>query len=97
MDHISVMLIKPLGDQSCSVDLDIVILEDTPPGRKEILQHGVRMITQDSWRRRLGPYSVQSVGAAKAVSLAIGHNAGRVATPTQYTSKLALILPTSEG
>jgi len=48
-------------------------------------------------RSRLGPYSVQSVGAASAVSLAIGHNPGRVATPTQYTSMLALILPTSEG
>ena len=47
--------------------------------------------------RRLGPYSVQSVSAALAVSLAIGHNPGQVATPTQYTSKLALILPISEG
>ena len=37
-------------------------------------------------RRRLGLYSVQSVGAAQAVSLVIGHNPGRVATPTQYTS-----------
>ena len=45
----------------------------------------------------LGPYSVQSVGAAEAVSLAIGHNPGRVDTPIQYTSKLALIFPTSEG
>jgi len=45
----------------------------------------------------LGPYSVQSVGAALAVSLAIGHNPGRVPPPTQDTSKLALILPTSEG
>ena len=45
----------------------------------------------------LGPYSVQSVGAAEAVSLAIGHNPGRVTTPTQYTSELALILLTSEG
>ena len=45
----------------------------------------------------LGPYSVQSVGAAEAVSLAIWHNPGRVAIPTQDTSKLALILPTSEG
>ena len=45
----------------------------------------------------LRPYSVQSVGAAKAVSLAIGHNPGWVATPTQYTSKLVLILPTLEG
>ena len=35
-------------------------------------------------RRRLGPYSVQSVGAAQAVSLAIGHNPGRVATLTVY-------------
>ena len=43
------------------------------------------------------PYSVQSVGAAFAVSLAIGHNPGQVATPTQYTSMLALILPTTEG
>jgi len=40
---------------------------------------------------------VPSVGAASAVSLAIGHNPGRVATPIQYTSMLALILPTSEG
>ena len=31
----------------------------------------------------LGPYSVQSVGAAKAVSCAVQHNPGRVATPTQ--------------
>jgi len=38
-----------------------------------------------------------SVGAALAVSLAIGHNPGRVATPTQYNSMLALIWPTSEG
>ena len=45
----------------------------------------------------LEPYSLQSVGAASAVSLAIGHNPGRIATPTQDTSKLALILPTSEG
>ena len=29
-----------------------------------------------------GPYSVQSVGAAEAVFLAIGHNPGRVATLT---------------
>ena len=33
----------------------------------------------------LGPYSVQGVGAAKAVSWAIGHNPGQVATPTQDT------------
>ena len=39
----------------------------------------------------LGPYSVQSIGAAHAVSMAIGHNPGQVATPTQDTSKLALI------
>ena len=31
----------------------------------------------------LGPYSAQSVGAAEAVSWAIGHNPGRVATPVQ--------------
>ena len=40
------MLIKPLGDYKCSVDGGIAILEDTPPGRKEMLQHGVEMITQ---------------------------------------------------
>ena len=40
---------------------------------------------------------MQSVGAAKAVSLAIGHNPGWVTTPSQDTSKLALVLPTSEG
>ena len=45
----------------------------------------------------LGPYSVQSVGAASAVSLAIRHNLGWVATPTWDTSKLALFLPTLEG
>jgi len=45
----------------------------------------------------LGPYSVQTVGAAWAVSWAIGHNPGRVATPTQDTSVLALILSTLEG
>jgi len=33
----------------------------------------------------LVPYSVQSVGAAEAVSLAIGHNPGQVATLTQDT------------
>ena len=33
----------------------------------------------------LGPYSVQSIDAAKAVSWAIGHNPGQVATPTQDT------------
>ena len=48
-------------------------------------------------RRRLGPYSVQSVGAAEAVSLAIEHNPGWLATLTQYANMLALILPTSEG
>ena len=45
----------------------------------------------------LRPYSVQNVGAAEAVSLAIWHNPGWVVTPTQDTNKLALILPTSEG
>jgi len=45
----------------------------------------------------LGPYSVQSIGAAEAVSLAIGHNPRQVTTPTQDTSKMALILPTSAG
>ena len=54
-------------------------------------------MNQERKREILGPYSVQSVGAAKAASLAIGHNLGRVATPTQYTSMLALILLTSEG
>ena len=43
-----------------------------------------------------GPYSVQSVGDVSAVSLSIGYNPGRVTTPTQDTSTLALILPTSE-
>ena len=46
MDNVSVMLIKPLGDHTCSVDGGIVFMEDTPPGRKEILQHGVKMITR---------------------------------------------------
>ena len=46
MDNISVMLIKPLGDHTCSVDGGIAILEDTPPGRKEMLQHWVKMITR---------------------------------------------------
>ena len=40
----------------------------------------------------LGPYSVQRIGAAKAVSLTIGYNPGQVATPTQDTSMLALIM-----
>ena len=56
----------------------------------------------DGWSNVENPsihwdHTVQSVGAVEAVSLAIGHNPGRVATPTQDTSKLALILPTSEG
>ena len=46
MDNISAMIIKLLVDHVCSVDGDIVILEDTPPHRKEMLQHGVNMITQ---------------------------------------------------
>ena len=46
MDNISVKLIKLFGDHIYSVDGDIVILEDTPPHRKEMLQHGVNMITQ---------------------------------------------------
>ena len=45
-----------------------------------------------------GPHSMQSIGAAEAVSLAIGHNPGRVATSTQCTSKLALIFrPRKDG
>ena len=64
--------------------------QDKGGGRK------VRRVIE-RWRRRLGPYSVQSIGAAEAVSLAFGHNPGRLATPTKYTSMLALILPTSEG
>ena len=42
-------------------------------------------------------HTVQSVGAPEAVSWAIGHNPGQVTTLTPYTSKLALILPTSKG
>ena len=34
------------GGHTCSVDGGIPILEDTPPGRKEMLQHGVKVITQ---------------------------------------------------
>jgi len=45
----------------------------------------------------LGPYSKKSVGAAEAVSLTNGYNPGQVTSPTQDTSQLALILPTSEG
>ena len=41
-----VLHIKPLGDHKFSVDGGIAILEDTPPGRKEMLQHGVKMVTQ---------------------------------------------------
>ena len=33
----------------------------------------------------MGPHSVQNISAAKAVSWAIGHNPGWVATPTQDT------------
>ena len=46
MDNISVMFVKPLGDHTCSVDGDIVIFEDTPLSRKEMLQHVVKMFTQ---------------------------------------------------
>ena len=46
MDNISVMLIKPLGNHTCSVSGGIAILEDTPPGMMEMLQHGIKMITQ---------------------------------------------------
>ena len=65
-------------------------------GNKSHLSRGSHLTSVEE-ERRLGPYSVQSIGAAEADSLAIGHNPGRVTTPTQYTSMLALILPTSEG
>ena len=55
-----------------------------------------RTLLRYTARDPIHPYSVQSVGAAEAVSLATGHNPGRVATPTHDTNKLALILPTSE-
>ena len=58
---------------------------------------GLLLPTLEGSIHPLGTYSVQSVGAAEAVSLAIGHKPGRVATPTQDTSILALILPTLEG
>ena len=51
----------------------------------------------------LEPYSVHSVGAAKAVSWAIGHNPGQVATLTgdtrmaQSSQQAGAHLPTSEG
>ena len=34
MENISVMLVKPLGDHTCSEDVGSVILEDTLPNRK---------------------------------------------------------------
>ena len=37
------MLIKPLDDNTRSVDVGIVILEDTPSSRKEMLHHGVKI------------------------------------------------------
>ena len=46
MDDINATLIKSLGDHTCSLDGGIVIVEDTPPGRKEMLQNVVKMITQ---------------------------------------------------
>ena len=50
------------------------------------------IVCQPNWmepsRHPLGPHYVQSIGAAEAVSLAIGHNAGRVVTLTQYTTML---------
>ena len=39
-------------------------------------------IISDPSIHQWGPYSVQSVGAASADSLAIGHNPGQIATPT---------------
>ena len=65
-------------------------------GEDEMMVHCLLEVL-DRRRRRLGPYSVQSVVAAEAVSLAIEHNPGQVSTPSQDTSKLALILPTSKG
>ena len=44
MDNIIVMFIKSLGDHTCSVDGVNAVLEDTSPGRKEMLHHGVKMI-----------------------------------------------------
>ena len=52
---------------------------------KEMVEQVTRMLTCTISIHPLEPYSVQSVGAAEAVSLAIGHNPGRVATPTQDT------------
>ena len=46
MDNISAMLITSLGNGTCTVDGGIIMLEDTPPGRKEMLKHGVKTITQ---------------------------------------------------
>ena len=47
-----------------------------------------RQFNSSLWRRRrrrLGPYSVQSIGAAEVVSWATEHNSGWVTAPTQDT------------
>ena len=62
---------------------------------RQVAQKEKQVISRS--RRILGPFSLQSVGAAEADSLALGHNPGRVATPTLDTSMVALILPTSFG
>ena len=72
-------------------------VSETPTEEKKNIKGKKKETPRDPSIHPLGTYSVQSVGAAKAVSLAIGHNPGRVTTPTHDTSKLALILPTSEG
>ena len=50
-----------------------------------------------SIRQAVAEKNPSGLRAASTVSLAIGHNPGWVATPTQDTKKLALILLTSEG
>ena len=49
------------------------------------MNKGWILFEHTSYIHPLGPYSVQSISAAEAVSLVIGHNPGRDPTPTQDT------------
>ena len=67
-------------------------IPDGSPLRRRILEwldHPSKLAlilpTSEGSIHPLVPSSVESVGAAEAVSWAIGHNPGRVATPTQDT------------
>ena len=76
--------------RGCAVDVSWLSL--TPIYKYSVIQEQEEDLPQTSTASRrdfqsntLGTYSVQSIGADWAVSWAVGHNPGQVATPTQDT------------